>query len=190
MICIVHLGSEKTPEISKALSALEFDNETIKEKEVEGTNFSKFSGIILGGSPTYFTEVDHQPYHQKFDFIKSTSTPVLGICFGHQLLGILHGAKIFRGKEARTSIKIDVLKNDILFKDLENNVIMAEDHTEGINLPDGFVHLATSPDYPVEAMRHHQKNLFGVQFHPEISEEPGRILLRNFCELCQTISNK
>lgn len=184
MICIVNLGSVKTPDISTVLTDLRFDNTIVKSEEVDEIDFSKFSGIILSGSPIFFTEVNHQPYHHRFSFIKTTSVPVLGICFGHQLLGILHGAIIFRGKEIRTSISIDVLQRDVLFEGITDITTMAEDHTEGIDLPEGFIHLATSPDYKIEAMKHAQKKLYGVQFHPEISGEPGKILLRNFCEMC------
>lgn len=184
MICIVNFGSKKTPQISTIVSALGFENRIMQWDASWEFDFPKVSGIIFSGSPVLLSEVDLQPYYQKYNFITGISVPVLGICFGHQLLGILHGANVFMGKAIRTSVNIEVIKNDSLFKGLDKVMVMAEDHTEGITLPDGFIHLAKSADYEIEAMKHAQKTIYGVQFHPEISGEHGKILLRNFCEMC------
>jgi GMP synthase-like glutamine amidotransferase len=57
---------------------------------------------------------------------------------------------------------------------------MVQDHTEGISLPSSFIHLAWSKDYAVEGMRHPHLPLWGVQFHPEVSDENGKKLIANF----------
>jgi GMP synthase (glutamine-hydrolysing) len=59
-----------------------------------------------------------------------------------------------------------------------------EDHCEGITLPDQFILLARSRSYDVEAMKHREKDIYGVQFHPETSNEPGRKIAHNFLKLC------
>src|SRR4051812_5070556 len=113
MIIIVHFGSSKTPFIAEMVSACGADNRIVKWKECTAADFTDATGIIFSGSPTMFTEADHAPYIEQFSFIKTGAIPVLGICFGHQLMGILHGAKIFRGIEVRTRIKIKVVKEDV-----------------------------------------------------------------------------
>lgn len=132
-----------------------------------------------------FTTADHKPYIEKYSFIKEGKIPVLGICFGHQLMGILHGAKIFRGEEIRSENKIRVMKEDVLFKGLFPECEMKEDHTEGISLPPGFIHLATSSSYTNEGMRHPILPLWGVQFHPEVSGANGKKLIGNFLKIVE-----
>lgn len=90
----------------------------------------------------------------------------------------------FQGEEIATSVKIKLLQQDILLDGFANEFEMGEDHTEGIDVPNDFFHLATSDDYPNEAMKHKTKDFWGVQFHPEISGENGLRLFRNFIGIC------
>jgi GMP synthase (glutamine-hydrolysing) len=180
MITIVDFGSSKTPLIAEMVSACDAENQIVKWKDCNPGYFSGSDGIIFSGSPVMFTETDHAPYIEKFSFIKSGKIPVLGICFGHQLMGILHGAKIFRGLEVRARIKIKIVKEDVLLDSLAPETEMNEDHTEGITLPPGFIHLATSSSYTIEGMRHPALPLWGVQFHPEVSGETGKVVMQNF----------
>lgn len=183
LITIVNFGSSKTPLIAEMVSACGAENEIVKWKDCVEQDFAKSAGIIFSGSPTMFTEADHAPYIEKFSFIKSGQLPTLGICFGHQLMGILYGAGIFHGIEVRSRIKINVVKEDILFEGLTPQTEMNEDHTEGITLPPGFIHLATSSTYTIEGMRHPEYPLWGVQFHPEVSGETGTKLIGNFLKV-------
>lgn len=184
MIIIVNFGSTKTPAIASCIEKAGAAATIIDWKNPEAADFASASGIIFGGSPTFFTEVDFEPYRSRYAFIKDGKTPTLGICFGHQLMGMLHGATIFRGEPVRTTIPIQLIKRDPLFDGLDDLTAMAEDHTEGISLPPSFIHLATSSSYTIEAMRHPALPLWGVQFHPEVSETNGQVLLNNFVKYC------
>ncbi|MBI3511205.1 MAG: gamma-glutamyl-gamma-aminobutyrate hydrolase family protein [Bacteroidetes bacterium] len=183
-ITLINFGSRKTPLIADMVSACGGECAMVKWDEVSESELKKSSGIIFSGSPAMFTEVDHAPYIEKFSFLKEGKIPVLGICFGHQLMGILHGAKIFRDKEIRSPNKISVLKKDPLFENLFPETEMTEDHTEGITLPSSFIHLASSSSYINEGMRHPFLPLWGVQFHPEVSGENGKKLVGNFLLMC------
>jgi GMP synthase (glutamine-hydrolysing) len=180
MITVINFGSTKTPQIISIVREFGFEAEEKNWREFSAADYGKQDKIIFSGSPTFLTEVDHSPYTEQYACIKEGKVPVLGICFGHQVLGILHGATIFRGEAVRARIHIHVVKQDQLFAGLNDVTEMNEDHTEGITLPAGFTHLAYSDMYAIEAMRHPILPLWGTQFHPEVSGENGKRLLRNF----------
>lgn len=186
MILIISCGSNKTPKISSTLASLGIDNSVIDIREFseEILKNNNFSGIIISGAPILVTEIDPTPYIKQFNFIARIETPVLGICFGHQLLGMVYGANAKKCKEDRDWQQIDVLAPSILFKHINLPVSMMEDHCECIDVPTEFTLVASSNITPNEAMQHHSKPHFGVQFHPEVSSDQGARLLQNFCNLC------
>jgi len=183
VITVINFGSSKTPQIISIVRELGFATEEKNWKDFSASDYGKQDKIIFSGSPTFLTEVDHAPYTERYSCIKEGKVPVLGICFGHQVMGILHGAQIFRGEEIRTDNDIHVVKEDLLFAGLSPATVMKEDHTEGITLPAEFIHLAYSKSYAIEAMRHPTLPLWGIQFHPEVSGENGKILIQNFLKL-------
>jgi GMP synthase (glutamine-hydrolysing) len=123
-------------------------------------------------------------------WIKTYDKPILGICFGHQLLGLLHGASVSLQREDRDKQWIEVIAHNPLFDDLENPMEMQEDHCESISVPPGFVLSATSDATVNEAMHHKSKPFFGVQFHPEVSGPQGDLLLANFCKIVTIYKNQ
>lgn len=185
MFYIVHFGSSKTPYIRQCIEGCGEAAE-IFEWEQEHKKPSGIKGIIFSGSPVFLTEVDHEPFFEHISPLLHWRVPILGICFGHQVLGILHGARIYRGKEVRTKETIRVINEHPLFEGLGAEFEMREDHTEGIDLPPGFYPLAFSSSYPNEGMVHAEKPFFGIQFHPEVSDESGIILFLNFIEICNS----
>ena len=184
LIHIIDFGSKKIRNISEMLKSLGHETVVQVWDKIDQESLKAAKGIILSGSPTYLSEVDHSPYFEHCKFLTESTVPVLGICFGHQVLGLLHGAEVFRGPAVRETIPIALLSTDPLFVGLGKETLMTEDHTEGITIPKGFIHLATSDTYKNEGMKHKQKNIWGIQFHPEVSGTNGKNLLRNFCTLC------
>ncbi len=175
MILIIDCGSKKVknfklPVLTKIIK--------LGQKE----NFNNFLGIIISGAPILLTEVDQRYYLDQFAWLKKMTIPVLGVCFGHQIIGLLHGSKITKGDEVREEQEIFVLKEDGLFANLEKRIYFQEDHCEHLTLPPNFTLLATSEKSKVEAMKF--KNFYGVQFHPEVSGKNGNILLENFVKIC------
>jgi GMP synthase (glutamine-hydrolysing) len=184
MILIVDFGSSKTPFIEDAVSKIhgclsvgyyDFDEKTVE----------KYDGVIFSGAPILLTEVDQEPYLKTMDWVNNYNKPILGICFGHQLLGLLHGASVSMQREDRDLQWIEVIAHNPLFDDLDNPMEMQEDHCESISVPPGFVLSATSDATVNEAMHHKNKPFFGVQFHPEVSGRQGDQLLANFCKIVE-----
>ncbi|MBK8848474.1 MAG: gamma-glutamyl-gamma-aminobutyrate hydrolase family protein [Bacteroidetes bacterium] len=182
MIHIIDFGSKKTPQIKECVEQTEICT-VFHAHEYSETNVSDADALILSGSPILLTEYNYWPLLSQFNFIKDLNIPVLGICFGHQLLGLLYGATIYRGAAIRKPVSITLLGNSALFTGFEKQFTMSEDHTEGITLPQDFTHTALSEHYQIEGMQNNFKQMFGVQFHPEVSGIQGQKLIDNFISI-------
>ncbi len=183
MILIIDCGSEKSPKIGKFIDLLGEKTECVSLAE-DLKDIIRYKGIIISGAPILVTEIDTKPYLDKFQFLTGITTPVLGICFGHQILGMVWGAYASRCKEARKSLVIRLETNSKLFKGIGAHSIFNEDHCEMISLPKQFKQIATSDHCKIEGMQHLSKALFGVQFHPETSGKNGLQLFKNFVCIC------
>ncbi|MDQ2889352.1 MAG: glutamine-hydrolyzing GMP synthase [Gemmatimonadota bacterium] len=139
------------------------------------------SGIILSGGPnSVYGETAPTADPAMLDV-----APVLGICYGMQLIAQLSGAKVIRaGKREYGRAEVCVTEPDALFTGFSAGGCLQAwmshgDHVEAP--PDGFVVTARSSANPVTAFRHESRPIFGVQFHPEVAHTPrGRELIENF----------
>lgn len=181
MILIIDCGSSKTPNFVKKLSV---EKEKIKTIKIfDDFPASDFSHIIISGAPILLNEVDIKVYLDYFNFLLKEDFKkinVLGVCFGHQVLGLLHGAKISFSEERRKAEAIQIKNQHFLFEGIATNHFMIADHIEQINLPENFNLIASSEFIKNEGMSHQSLPHFGVQFHPEVSGKVGEILLNNF----------
>lgn len=138
-------------------------------------------GLVFSGGPT----MDRAG--NGIELVK-IDKPILGICLGHQLMAKAFGGEIRTGQYggfARVDIEV-VDEDDILRGIGPKTVVWASHQDEVSKLPDGFIQLARSNICEYEAMRHKEKPLFGVQWHPEVSHtEKGILLLKNFLEVCE-----
>ncbi len=108
--------------------------------------------------------------------------PVLGICYGAQLMAHMMGGKVARADKreyGKTQVK---LTGDLLFKEVSNDSICWMSHTCYVDTPPaGFEITGTTETCPVAAMGHKAKKLYGVQFHPEVEHtQYGTQILNNF----------
>ncbi|MEN9969789.1 MAG: hypothetical protein RIR94_1996 [Bacteroidota bacterium] len=182
MIALIDCGSTKTPQIAEQLEEY-IDVQVVGLMDFKPEQLDDFEGIVLSGAPILLTEIDPTPYLQHLAWINNYNKPLLGICFGHQMIGLLHGARVSKMREDRNFQEIEVVKDDILFERLPDIFEMQEDHCEHISVPHGFDLLACSDACINEAMKHREKSIYGVQFHPEVSGNSGHVLLANFASL-------
>ncbi|MEY4141881.1 MAG: hypothetical protein RL110_1253 [Bacteroidota bacterium] len=182
-LLIIDFGSLKTPLIEEMV--YEFaDYTTVPFHALDSTTIKKFDGFILSGAPILITEQDISDYLEGLSWIKTTEKPVLGICFGHQILGLLYHADAARMKECRSMNEIEQFVECPILNRLPQVFEMQEDHCESISIPEEFELVANSDECINEVMQHKHKALYGVQFHPESSGNLGAILFENFIELC------
>lgn len=137
-------------------------------------------GIILSGGPAS-VYVEKAPKISKEIF--NLGVPVLGICYGGQFIAQEFGGKVRKADFREYGrVKLNILTDDKLFKDIEQNSLCWMSHTDFIEIaPEGFEITASSESCPVCAMRNEEKKIYAVQFHPEVEHtEKGREIINNF----------
>ncbi len=137
-------------------------------------------GIILTGGPSSVYEPG-APSCSKELF--QLGVPVLGICYGMQLMCHKLGGVVKQGEVSeygQTTCEVDA--GNILFKGMDTVQTVLMSHTDRIfKLPEGFVKLAESSDCPIAAFGNDKEKLYGLQFHPEvIHTKNGKEIIRNF----------
>lgn len=138
------------------------------------------TGIILSGGPASVYE-DNAPTVDKEIF--EIGIPILGICYGGQLIAQTFGGKVTKADSREYGrVKLKTLTNDGLFKDIPQDSLIWMSHTDYIQqCPKGFKITANSETCPVCAMQNDEKQIYAVQFHPEVEHsEKGREILTNF----------
>lgn len=143
----------------------------------------KPKGIILSGGPSSVLDT-HSP-RPKADII-GYGAPILGICYGQQLLCTLLGGKVESGESrefGRAFVEVKTASPLLagIWNDGKQHQVWMSHGDHVAQLPEGFNVIATSPGAPFAAIAHEEKAIYGVQFHPEVTHTPeGHILLRNF----------
>lgn len=139
-----------------------------------------YRGVIFTGGPNSVYDGKSPHYSEK---ILNIGIPVLGICYGHQLLAFISGGKIEAAKEASEYGKTDLfVDKNILFDGVPDSSVCYMSHTDYVSvLPYGFKVIAHTDHCPCAAMTNEEKRLYGVQFHPEVTHtEYGNQILKNF----------
>lgn len=143
-------------------------------------------GIIFTGGPSVVTDED-APIVDKEIF--ELGIPVLGICYGCQLMGYLNGGKVGKAdKKEYGKATLKVSKDSVLFDDVKKESICWMSHTYFISeAPSDFSIAAVTDTCPTAAIVNEDKKLYGVQFHPEVVHtEEGNKILNNFLyKICE-----
>ncbi|MDF2531975.1 MAG: guaA, partial [Clostridia bacterium] len=146
-------------------------------------------GIIFTGGPASVYE-EGAPTCDKEIF--ELGVPILGICYGAQLMSYMLGGKVDRAEKREYGKTEMSLKSSELFKNVPEKSISWMSHTVYISeVPEGFEVLGTTETCPVAAMGSKAKRLYGVQFHPEVEHtQHGKSVLNNFLyEVCELAGN-
>lgn len=139
-----------------------------------------YKGIILTGGPNSVYDPDSPRCSQE---ILSLGIPVLGICYGCQLMAYLAGGRICSAQSGSEYGKTDLtVKGGALFTDIPAESVCWMSHTDYIEAaPEGFTVTAFTKQCPCAAIADESRGLFGVQFHPEVTHtQYGQQMLHNF----------
>lgn len=162
------------------------DLRLIQEKDATPDyRMAGIDAVVLSGSEKCVTKGEYDETY--LAFIRKVRVPVLGICYGHQVLALAYGEKItkkskyIRRKFPRQPEKVRIAKPRLIFAGVKSTILVDESHWEEVVLVDNkFQALASSKSCPVEAIRLKGTNKFGVQFHLERSGEYGVTIMGNF----------
>ena len=146
--------------------------EKIKEKNPKGI-------IFTGGPDNVYTE--NAPMCDKEIF--NLGIPILGICYGMQLMTHILGGEVQRADKREYGVTEVEIKNDSkIFSEFGNTNNFLMSHTDFVSkLPEGFENIGKTVHCPNAAMQNLDKNFYGIQFHPEVNHSVnGTMVIRNF----------
>ncbi len=181
-ILILDYGSQYTQLIARRVREARVYSEIhLPTRSIDWIREWNPAGIILSGGPNSV----YADGAARGDVAMLDVAPVLGICYGMQLIAFLEGAEVKRaGRREYGRAEIEVTETENLFAGFDKTPHFAAwmshgDHIEAC--PAGYVATASSAGNPVSAFRHETKPVYGVQFHPEVAHTPrGGEILSNF----------
>ncbi len=193
-IIIVDFGSQVTKLIARRIRDLKVYSEIVNLKEFRNIkDFSNIRGIILSGGPSTVTK---RIYPKINTNIFDKKIPILGICYGLQLIAKIFGGKIKNSKKRREFGEATLLEKSksVLFKNFYNKKksIVWMSHQDAIfKLPKNFVNVASTNNSKFTAIQHKTEKIFGIQFHPEVTHtNNGKQILKNFAlNICKIKKN-
>jgi GMP synthase (glutamine-hydrolysing) len=189
-IVVIDFGSQVTKLIARRIREFSVLSEVLTLKDLKKKNvLSNAKGIILSGGPSTVTK---NLFPKIPSEIFNLNIPILGICYGMQLI-----AKQFRGK-VKTNIKkrefgralLIKKKNSILTKNFfsKKKSVVWMSHQDSVHkLPKGFVKIASTSKSIMTIIENKKKKIYGIQFHPEVTHtNNGHVIFKNFIfDICK-----
>ena len=192
-ILIIDFGSQFTQLIARRVRELGVYSEIISHKKKINFSNKDVIGIILSGGPLNVYQTKKVSFDKK---ILNQDIPVLGICFGHQIISKELGGKVKQSKFREFGLvnikknKESVLTRNFFNKDGKNNVWMS--HSDQVTkLPKNFEKVASSTNSKFCIIQNKYKKFYGIQFHPEVTHTHNGIkLIKNFLfSICKSKKN-
>ena len=183
-ILIIDFGSQFTQLIARRVRELGVYSEIINHKKINlKLDKEQINGIILSGGPLNVYQSKKVKFNKE---IFKWNKPILGICFGHQVISKELGGKVKQAKNREFGLaklkrlNKSELTNNFFNKSGINNVWMS--HADEVTkLAKGFKVVAKTNTSKFSIIENRTKNFYGIQFHPEVSHtEKGKIIIKNF----------
>ncbi|MHB9155564.1 MAG: glutamine-hydrolyzing GMP synthase, partial [Endomicrobiales bacterium] len=192
MILILDFGSQYTQLIARRIREAKVYCEIYPgNKNIEEFgSLENVKGVILSGGPSSVYDND-APWPD--DRVWELEVPILGICYGMQLIAEHFGGKVTGSKHREYGLaELNITTPERLFMGLKKKMMVWMSHGDRLTkMPKGFVTLARTKNSPYAAIADTRRKVFGVQFHPEVKHTPfGRQILENFIfNVCGAAAN-
>ena len=197
-ILIIDFGSQFTQLIARRIRELGVFSEIVSHKKIKIKDIDRsIKGIILSGGPLNVDQINKYSFDKKIINLK---IPILGICFGHQILTKLNGGKVKQSKHREFGLANIYKKNEsLLTKNFFNKQKFKKvwmSHADQVSkLPRNFKVVASSTNSKFAIVENKFRQFYGIQFHPEVTHtENGKKLISNFifliCKIKRNWSSK
>ncbi|MBD1170692.1 glutamine-hydrolyzing GMP synthase [Pelagibacterales bacterium SAG-MED02] len=197
-VVIIDFGSQFTQLIARRIRELGVFSEIVSHKKIRTSDINQsVRGIILSGGPLNVYQIDKYSFDKK---ILELNIPILGICFGHQILSKLNGGRVRQSKHREFGLANIFKKRDSLltknFYGVKKTKEVWMSHADQVSkLPKNFQVIASSTNSKYAIVENKLKKYYGVQFHPEVTHtENGKKLISNFvfliCKIKKNWSSK
>jgi len=197
-VVIIDFGSQFTQLIARRIRELGVFSEIVSHKKIKISGINQtVRGIILSGGPLNVYQINKYSFDKK---ILELNIPILGICFGHQILSKLNGGRVRQSKHREFGLANIFKKRDSLltknFYGVKKTKEVWMSHADQVSkLPKNFQVIASSTNSKYAIVENKLKKYYGVQFHPEVTHtENGKKLISNFvfliCKIKKNWSSK
>ncbi len=183
-VVIIDFGSQFTQLIARRIRELGVFSEIVSHKKIRTIDINQsVRGIILSGGPLNVYQINKYSFDKT---ILELNIPILGICFGHQILSKLNGGRVKQSKHREFGLANIFRKRDSLltknFYNMKKNKKVWMSHADQVSrLPKNFQVVASSTNSKYAIVENKLKKFYGVQFHPEVTHtENGKKLISNF----------
>lgn len=182
-IVILDFGSQYTQLIARKLRESGVYCEVVPFREdIESIKSKKPQGIILSGGPASVYAPDA---YKPNDGIWNLGLPILGICYGMQLITQHFGGEVVPADHHEYGkAKLNIKKDSPIFNGIDNNSTVWMSHGDkALSIPQGFIAIGDSENSPFAAISNEEAGIYAFQFHPEVHHsELGVKLLKNFAK--------
>lgn len=188
-IAILDFGSQYTHLIARRVRELGV-MARLYHNDITASQLKNAVGLILSGGPKSVRDASRLNYDPK---LFALGVPILGICYGHQLIADWFGGQIATGQAREYGLATIKLKSSPLFPKLKNpNTVVWMSHGDHVaRQPAGFKSIASTTGDPLTALADAKRKIYGLQFHPEVTHtKQGKQILKKFIfNICRADKN-
>lgn len=188
-ILVLDFGGQYAHLIAKRFRALGFYSEIVLPSIKENMITDDTMGIVFSGSPSSVYDKDRPEFNTK---ILESGKPILGLCYGHQIISGELGGKVEKSKISEFGFSMLEKQSDSkILKNIEFPTQVWMSHADEVtSTATGFKTICSTKDCVNAGLENTERKIYSFQFHAEVKDTPcGNIIFQNFAEICKMQKN-